>query len=322
MLSRHALRSRFAAKVEKRSPHLALRALPCVLPQDRLLPYMADERRAPGTLFLVAEEDFRLTEEHAMVTPVKVSQTLAPPSAGAGEEDAEVTMTLGEIFRARTKLAPLRGREAAGAATPQKESERKAAAMLGFFKRRRKPTAQEMQNVSTTLQDLAKICTFARRQEAGGLVWLSWRGASGSGKSRKRVPSHGSTLLAATSWTARCVLQDFQRFEFTHFDVALRNVLQNPPASWAWLRASFVYPSIGHYCERVSGCEASLGWRFGVAAPVVPGGHAARPAGPDEQTPRVAPVLPEGRGAALGPDHRARSARAGPRPAVVYPKAA
>eukprot|EP00974_Lingulodinium_polyedra_P106258 10283470-Lingulodinium_polyedra.AAC.1 len=76
--------------------------------------------------------------------------------------------------------------------------------MLGFFKRRRQPTAREMQHVSTEVRDLAKIFTFARRQEAGGSVWSSWCGASGSGKSRKQVPSHGSTLLAATSWTARC----------------------------------------------------------------------------------------------------------------------
>eukprot|EP00974_Lingulodinium_polyedra_P049909 4801336-Lingulodinium_polyedra.AAC.1 len=92
-------------------------------------------------------------------------------------------MTLGEIFRARAKLAPPQRQEAAGAAAPQKESENKEAAMLGFFKWRREPTARGMQNVSTTLQDLVNICTFARRPEAGGLVWLSRRGASGGGKS-------------------------------------------------------------------------------------------------------------------------------------------
>ena len=46
-----------------------------------------------------------------------------------------------------------------------------------------------------------------------------------------------------------------------HFDVALRSALQRPPADWYWCQASFVYPSIGHYCEHVSGCEEGLGWR-------------------------------------------------------------
>eukprot|EP00974_Lingulodinium_polyedra_P001949 184135-Lingulodinium_polyedra.AAC.1 len=65
MLSTHALQSRLSARVESLSPHLVLRALPCVPPQDRLLPYTADPRHAPDTLFLVAEGDFRLTEQHA-----------------------------------------------------------------------------------------------------------------------------------------------------------------------------------------------------------------------------------------------------------------
>eukprot|EP00974_Lingulodinium_polyedra_P046651 4470577-Lingulodinium_polyedra.AAC.1 len=63
-------------------------------------------------------------------------------------------MSLQDIFSARTRLAPLQGQEAAGAATEQAESENKDKAMLGLFKRRQKPTAEEMKNASTTLEDL------------------------------------------------------------------------------------------------------------------------------------------------------------------------
>ena len=65
-----------------------------------------------------------------------------------------------------------------------------------------------------------------------------------------------------TSWFARMLLlQNFDKLEFCHFDAALRNALENPPANWYWCQASFVYPSIGHYCEHISGCEEGLGWR-------------------------------------------------------------
>ena len=63
------------------------------------------------------------------------------------------------------------------------------------------------------------------------------------------------------AWAARCVLKEFDMFESKHFDVALRKVLQNPPASSTSLEASFVYLAIGRYAERASGCEEGLGCR-------------------------------------------------------------
>ena len=41
----------------------------------------------------------------------------------------------------------------------------------------------------------------------------------------------------------------------------MRNLLQSPPEDWHWCQASFVYPSVGHYCEHLSGCQEGLGWR-------------------------------------------------------------
>ena len=43
---------------------------------------MADCRHTPDTLFFVAEEDFRLTREHARWNPEAVSAQLAPQAAG------------------------------------------------------------------------------------------------------------------------------------------------------------------------------------------------------------------------------------------------
>ena len=104
-----------------------------------------------------------------------------------------------------------------------------------------------MKHVSQELEDLVNICTDAHRQSAGGLVWLSWCGLSEKSKGRKTVPQHGSTLIAVTSWFARQLLLNFDKLEFMHFDIALRNVLQNPPADWhvpSSSSSSFVYPPL------------------------------------------------------------------------------
>ena len=95
-----------------------------------------------------------------------------------------------------------------------------------------------MQHVSQELEDLVKICTYANRQLAGGLVWLSWCGLSEKSRGRKTVPAHGSTLVAVTSWFVRQLLIHFDKLEFIHFDIALRNVMQSPPPGWFWCKAS------------------------------------------------------------------------------------
>ena len=220
---------------------------------------MADCRHTPDTLFFVAEEDFRLTREHAAMDPKQVAGRLVPQQAGFLETPGEPTISLADLYKLRTSAAPLQG-EAAGATCESPSPHAEDPAMLGFYRRRRKPTGAELQNVSQELEDLVKICTIAHRQHAGGLVWLSWCGAEGKA-GRKTAPMHGSTLVAVASWFARELLLNFNKLEFKHFDIALRNVLQKPPADWTWCEASFVYPSIGHYCEHVSGCEEGLGWR-------------------------------------------------------------
>ena len=228
--------------------------------QDHLLPYMADCRHTPDTLFFVAEEDFRLTREHAAVTPEKMASALAPKAQGFQEIPGEATITAEELYRRRVAMVPLQGESAAGATCESVAPDAETSAVLGLYRRRKKPSSAQLQNMSPALEDMVKICTYAGRQQAGGLVWLSWCGGSGK-KSRKSAPCHGSTLLAVTSWFANKLLEDFDKLDFCHFDIALRNLLQNPPATWHWCQASFVYPSIGHYCEHVSGCQEGLGWR-------------------------------------------------------------
>ena len=68
--------------LESLSPQLVICVRVGATRQDHLLPYMADCRHTPDTLFLVAEEDFRLTRQHAGLTPEVVAAQLAPEPAG------------------------------------------------------------------------------------------------------------------------------------------------------------------------------------------------------------------------------------------------
>ena len=224
------------------------------------MPYMADSRLQPDTLFFVAEENWRLSKEDAVFTSEQLWNLLVRPPAEVQEMPGEATISLDELYRLRTSVAPLQGEKAAGATYSPTDPELKKVASSDFYVRRRKPTSAELQNFSQELKDLVKICTNAHRWKGGGLVWLSWCGGGGR-TTRTTGPCHGSTLLAVSAWFARHLLANFDKLKFRHFDIALRSVLQKPPADWRWCQTSFVYPSLGHYCEDVSGCQETLGWR-------------------------------------------------------------
>ena len=71
--------------LESLSPQLVFCVRAGPARQDNLLPYMADCRHTPDTLFFVAEEDFRLTREHARWNPEAVAAQLVPQPAGLPE---------------------------------------------------------------------------------------------------------------------------------------------------------------------------------------------------------------------------------------------
>ena len=72
--------------LESLSPQLVFCVCARPARQDHLLPYMADCRHTPDTLFFVAEEDFRLTRVHADLTSKKTAGRRAPePEVFTGE---------------------------------------------------------------------------------------------------------------------------------------------------------------------------------------------------------------------------------------------
>ena len=73
---------------------------------------------------------------------------------------------------------PLQGEEAAGATCETAFPDAEAAAMLGFYRRRKKPWAAELATVAPELEDLVKIATYAHRHRwrlhLAVLVWRRW----------------------------------------------------------------------------------------------------------------------------------------------------
>ena len=118
--------------LESLSPQLVICVRVGARRQDHLLPYMADCRHTPDTLFFVAEEDFRLCRAHARWTPSKVAAQLAPQLAGFQEMPGEASISLEELYRARCALVPLVGEEEAGAFCESANPGVEVAATLGF----------------------------------------------------------------------------------------------------------------------------------------------------------------------------------------------
>lgn len=227
---------------------------------------MADVRHVPDTLFIVAEEDWRLHAHEAL--PESAHGPVEPFATGAGAAPAgwqevvneAAAHTIEQLYDARLALCPLAGPERPPAV--EMEGHAELVPGLPFYVRQGKPTPAELGHLPQELTDIVRICTAAHRDgRRGGLVWLGWDGANAQGKKRK--PVHGALAFGITSLTARLMLQEFDLFEFRHFDLALIDVLMRNIAGardrWG---ASYVWPSIGHYVGHISGCEVGLGWRL------------------------------------------------------------
>ena len=61
-----------------------------------------------------------------------------------------------ELYRLRCSVVPSAGPEEAGAVCQSSNPADEVAATLGFYRRRKKPSAAEMQDISQELEDLVK----------------------------------------------------------------------------------------------------------------------------------------------------------------------
>ena len=205
-----------------------------------MIPYCTAEKHEDDTLFLIAEEDFRLHPEHDVPVPVHVGTKSLSPVPECTEDPGASASSHNKPRASRPAIV--------GADEPPPSGEAAFSWRTGRAKSRDLVFAQE-------LRDLVRICTLANRVNCGEFVWCSWVGCN----KRRAKPSHGSTLVALTTDGARMLGLAMATWELGHFDVLLRDwlVAGGPEAP----RTCYVYPAVGHYAVHESGCEPGIGVR-------------------------------------------------------------
>ena len=229
--------------------------------QDVVLPYMTDPRHASDTLFFVLEEDWRLTrvddfsrtellEQQVQRGARMLARSLAehPPQTGAAvhvqppSPEASHTAALRRDWQSITESdhqAHEHGRQGRYAQMRQVQA---------WPQRTTKPKAEEFKGTTRFLKQLVRLVTAAHREERGDWVWLSWNGSD------KRIanprPEHACTFFAVSRDGAMKLTQEYwEQVWRTHFDVSMKWLFENFTKE---LRASFVYPTIGHYSTHAS----------------------------------------------------------------------
>ena len=240
-----------------------------VWPQDHILPVVADERHAPDTWFLVAEEDWRLKEEHCNVNPVTLAAAGEAtyrawnPRRSTGfqealEEDSGIDVDA--LYRARLNATPLAGdgRDLFDASVRSPEWTR----LLGaFYTRAKKPSKDDIETygVNEVVKDLVMMATAADRACKGNLLWYCWDG--GKAKGQRCKVNHASTLIGVSAIGARQLHEAMQEGQIRkrHGDLALLEWIQKNPN----FGASYMYPSVGHYQSHLSQSSEHQGFRPG-----------------------------------------------------------
>ena len=245
--------------------------------QDHIIPYMADDRHAPDTLFFVVEEDFRLFERHSQAQP-SILQGVAEAAYAASstaytarpafaetlneQDGAPVALTLDELYHWRYQAAPHTAAQLEIFGPPAAGTDSWRALVGGLYAPVSKPSAAEVAEigVSQYLEDCVKMVTAAHREGLGNLVWLSYEARNSKGQ-RNRV-CHGSTLVAVSAEGAKKladIVPDAAVFgRDAHFDVLLIKYLNKHGNAFG---ASYVHPSVGHYQAHLSQSSEREGWR-------------------------------------------------------------
>ena len=216
-------------------------------PEDLLLPFMSDVRWAPDTLFLVAEEDWRLWRGDCH------------RGAGTRPEDLPEDRQ-GELSDPSSDAACFQPAEAppsgVGACSqtlkPRREKPETRRGGPAGWGRGKKATAKEVEETSQELCDIIHMVNMAHREARGDLVWLSYTVS----KTTKWTPTHGSTLIAVSARGARILNDNKDQWfkEPWHWDLVLKGLLQKLSAAGeqSVLPSCYVFPSLGGFDDHIS----------------------------------------------------------------------
>ena len=198
------------------------------------------------TLFIVAEEDFRLLESHGAAAGADDMQDWVARSPGASASSSGARASgwgwpAQELDASASRPFP---EQVLGEESPNTNYRLHAKAVKG-----RVPDIAE--KCDPSLRDLVKYATAAHREQCGDLIWCTWCGTH----AKPGTPSHGSTLLMLSKCGAQLLFDAAKTIaEPTHWDVWLKTFLLKREENRG-VQCSFIWPSIGSYCEHISGCE-------------------------------------------------------------------
>ena len=91
------------------------------------------------------------------------------------------------------------------------------------------------------------MVTVAKREDHGDILWLNWCSNAGR-RPAAPVVTNGSMGLAITKAGAAWIRDQMPQTKVSHFDLQLLSVLRKGTG-----KASFVFPSVGHYGAHGSG---------------------------------------------------------------------
>ena len=203
---------------------------------------MSDLRFAPDTLFLVAEEDWRLWRDDCgrgvgaqpKLLPEERQGELSAPSSSA------------QCFQPAPKAA---FGPADATLRPRREKPETRGGGPRGWGRGKKASAKEVEETSAELCDILHMVNEAHRLGKGDLVWLSYDVSQNA----KWTPCHGSTLIAVSAHGARILHNNFSKWfqKPDHFDLCLKCKLQELSATND-MPSCYVFPSVGGYDDHVS----------------------------------------------------------------------
>ena len=115
--------------------------------------------------------------------------------------------------------------------------------MQSWPTRTSKPAREEFEHTTTFVKQLVRLVTAAKRAGRGDWVWVSWNGDE-KWKAIPR-PQHACTFFAVSHEGAVRLKDKFwTQCDRSHFDLSMKWLFEKFAKE---LRASFVFPTIGHY---------------------------------------------------------------------------
>ena len=228
--------------------------------QDHILPYILDDRHVEDTLFIVCEEDFRFFEEkrpgEEPRPKLQASQAFLQPASHP------VLANKFRMEQEKAKLTTLQAHWQAREGVPgdhNKSASSRRSEELSFTTRMTKATMEELneESPSPLLENLVRLCTAAHRKQLGDIVWFCYNEDDKKSSIMFPAPVWGANGIAVSRNGARWIKKEMPLMKVWHWDVELKQRLEKGHA-----RASYIFPSCGHWTKHASGILKSNATRM------------------------------------------------------------